>query len=91
MFSNIGGKIKTLAEILCWSGIVLSIGLGFLIVWLTVPEVDEMMLLWWLFGLPTLGSLFSWVGSLVLYGFGQLVENSDILAQQWKTDTDKQS
>ena len=23
------------------------------------------------------GSLFSWIGSLALYGFGQLVENSD--------------
>ena len=28
------------------------------------------------------GSLLSWVGSFLLYGFGQLIENSDVLAEQ---------
>ena len=28
MFSNIGGKIKTLAKIICWIGIILSVVTG---------------------------------------------------------------
>jgi hypothetical protein len=30
-----------------------------------------------------LGSLGSWIGSFMTYGFGQLVENSDILVEQF--------
>lgn len=66
MFNDIGKKIKTLAELICWIGIILSIisgcalmganGIGILVI--------------------ILGVLGSWTGSFLLYGFGELVDNS---------------
>lgn len=72
MFSNIGGKIKNLAMVLCGIGISGSVLLGILLISnrAAVPGIIFMIV----------GSLFSWVGSFVLYGFGQLVENSDRMA-----------
>lgn len=29
-----------------------------------------------------IGALLSWVGAFILYGFGQLIENSDIIAEE---------
>ena len=74
MFDNIGSKIKTLAIVCAWIGIIgsfiggiyvmaeLDVGIGFLIM--------------------IAGSLVSWIGSFFMYGLGQLIENSDILVQQ---------
>lgn len=73
MFDNIGAKIKMLAKVLCWIGIVASVISGIAIMAGTGSNGV-------LPGLLTivLGTLFSWIGSFVLYGFGEMVENSDI-------------
>jgi len=71
MFDNIGGKIKTLAIAVCWIGIIGSVIAGIVMI-----ADDEDMLLYGLLSILG-GPLFSWVGSFALYGFGQLVENSD--------------
>jgi len=67
MFDDIGNKIKKLAKILTWVGIALSIVIGIMI-W-------SQSFIW---GLITmiLGALASWVGSFILYGFGELIENT---------------
>ena len=79
MFDNIGGKIKTLAKVGCWIGII-----AFIITGIVLMAIDEDLIL---DGILTavVGSLLSWVSSFVLYGFGQLVENSDTLVQQNRT------
>ena len=77
MYTQIGGKIKGLAKVVCWIGIIASIlmGVGVIIAERGVP-----------FGLiggivtAALGAMFSWAGSLALYGFGELVENVSVLA-----------
>jgi len=81
MFDNIGSKIKTLAKVVCWIGIIASIIIGFI---LLVQDEDTVLA-----GLLTmiLGSLGSWIGSFMTYGFGQLIENSDILVSQNKNKT----
>ncbi len=71
MFNNIGGKIKTLASVITWIGIICSI-------------VGGATMMGFLFPLPGLlimivGSLASWISSFLLYAFGQLVENTDKL------------
>ena len=73
MFDNIGSKIKTLAKVVCWIGIIGSIIAGIAMI-ATLGEVGVLS------GLLTivLGALLSWVGLFVLYGFGEMVENSDI-------------
>ena len=73
MFDNIGSKIKTLAKVVCWIGIIGSIIAGIAMI-ATLGEVGVLS------GPLTivLGALLSQVGSFVLYGFGEMVENSDI-------------
>ena len=73
MFSNIGGKIKTLARVICWLGIICSVFFGAFVMRID----DNSALLGFL--LMCLGPLLSWVSSFTLYGFGQLIENTDQL------------
>lgn len=80
MFSNIGGKLKVLAKILCYAGISLSLIIGSVIMVLGGANGG----LAFVIGLLTIagGSLASWIGSFWAYGFGTLVENSDIIAEK---------
>lgn len=78
MFKNIGGKIKFLAVCACACGIVFSIIYGIYIMKM-FRDSHEFGLLIIIFG-----SLLSWLGSFVLYGFGQLVENSDTSVEMLK-------
>ena len=71
MFENIGGKIKKLAKICTGIGIVFSVIAGIV----TMFQSFFTGLL-----IAAIGALASWVGSFLLYGFGELVENSQILA-----------
>lgn len=73
MFDNIGGKIKALAEVVCILGIILSIIGGFIII------AENSGLLGFMF--MVIGSLGSWVSSFTLFGFGQLIENTDLLVK----------
>lgn len=70
MFSNIGGKIKATAKVCCWILIV-----GFVIAGIALMASRAVLA-----GIITIiaGALAAWVGSFVLYGFGEMVENSCI-------------
>lgn len=76
MFSNIEKKIKMLAKVLTWIGIVGSVlaGLMFIITGLSQGAGGAGVALGIL--MMVLGSLGSWVSNLVLYGFGQLLEDT---------------
>lgn len=82
MFDNIGEKIKGFAKVVCWIGIIASVVFGFSI-------MSNGHRLYSLLGILAagLGSLLSWVGSFITYGFGQLVANSDIIANQYRNET----
>ena len=91
MFDNIGGKIKGLAKIICWIGIIACVITGIALIsdaskgdryyrYTDGGEVFAGILV------MILGSVLSWVGSFVLYGFGELVENSAKLVSQIKPD-----
>ncbi len=85
MFSNVGGKIKILAKITAWIGIVICVIYGFVM----LVSVEDMALVGLL--IMTVGSLLSWISALVLYGFGELVENSTIIANKKNTVFPKMS
>ncbi len=74
MFDNIGSKLKTLAKIECWAGIILSV-IGALVIWFGYGNGG------FLTGLLTLlsGCAASWIGSWITYGVGEGVENTEIL------------
>lgn len=80
MFENIGKKIKILAKVICYFGI-----LGFVIaaIVLFVMSSDMMYggetLVGIGFTLLILGPLFSWISSFFMYGFGELIDNSNII------------
>ena len=71
MFDNIGGKIKVLAIVGCWIGIISSIISGIAM----MVEDEDLVFLGFL--VMAIGSLVSWTSSFVLYGFGELIENSE--------------
>ncbi len=82
MFDNVGRKIKAWAKALCWVGIILSIGLGvaFILIGDSQGYYNPANLALSCTGAAWLviGPVFSYIGSLAMYGLGELVENSDI-------------
>ena len=75
MFNNIGNKIKILAKVICWFGIVLSVILG--LYFSTVLLVESILIKILFFILYSIiGSFSSWFGSFILYGFGELIVNT---------------
>ena len=94
MFNHIGRKIKTWAKIQCWIGIILcviagvsfisqgdlpiqqTVSSGYAYVSHSISGVGIGILV------IVLGSLLSWIGSWVTYGFGSIVENTEQLWSQ---------
>lgn len=87
MFDNIGSKIKTVAATIAWLGIVGSIIIGIIIIAEAndsyYPSATETLRGWLVI---IVGSLSSWVSSFTLYGFGQLIENTDIISSKYITN-----
>lgn len=81
MFDNVGSKIKALASFFCWGGIIASVIGGIIVI-----TLDE-DLVWAGLAVIIIGSLLSWVSSFVLYGFGELVVNSAIIADKRADDS----
>ena len=78
MFDNIGGKIKGVAKFITWLGIIASV-ISFLI----IVSIGENELIGLGFILLVVGCIGSWLSSLMLYGFGQLIENTEIIAEKY--------
>ena len=86
MFKNIGGKIKGLAKVICYVGIAISVvaGLGMI----CTGYNDAMVGMG--FAVMIVGSLVSWIGSFFAYGFGELIENTTVIAElAAKADAEK--
>ena len=84
MFDNIGKKIKILAYVLTWVGIIASVITGIAMMNSfdsTVRTIGLIVLI--------VGSLLSWASSFIIYGFGQLIENTDIIAGRNKSSDSK--
>lgn len=86
MFDNIGGKIKSAATALAILGIIGSIIVGSIIIAEAndsyYPSATETLSGWLVI---IVGSLSSWVSSFTLYGFGQLIENTDAICSEMKS------
>lgn len=85
MFKNIGGKIRVWAMFMCWVGIIVSVLVGGSFICYGIGLDPDRAIFMGdktsgiLTGVLILlaGSLASWIGSFVLYGFGQLVEKTE--------------
>ena len=79
MFTNIGNKIRTLAKVLCIIGIVLAALSGLIMMISGISMLGYsytagagVALIFGGLVSAALGALLAWVGSFVLYGYGQL-------------------
>ena len=70
MFNNIGHKIKVIAYVFTILGIAASVIAGLIMI-LTGERYA-------LFGILTMifGSLAAWIGSFLIYGFGELIDKT---------------
>ena len=73
MFSNVGGKIKKLAVILCILGIIGSV--VYAIICFTNSSRYQDLTLYGVLIL-VVGCLLSWISSFFVYGFGELIERT---------------
>lgn len=82
IFVDIGKKIKTLAKILCWTGIV-GFGITGFIIFIIAANTfyGGEVFVGLGFAILIIGPLTSWVGSFFIYGFGELVDNSNVIKE----------
>lgn len=74
MFKNVGGKIKLITEILMWLSFMSFPIYGFVIIINDKDVLKGIIVI-------LLGIFLTWVSSVFLYGFGQLIENSDKIVE----------
>ncbi len=79
MFDNIGEKIKVLAKVLFWIGVLGSFVLAFYYLYMFSGYGGAAIIIFAVTAFA--GGLISWISTIFLYGFGQLVENSDKLVK----------
>ena len=79
MYTNVGAKVKSLAKVICFLGIIVSVIAGISM----ISSVSQMGM-YYGSGNPmvipgllmiVLGSVVSWASSLALYAFGEMSEN----------------
>ena len=80
MFDNIGKKLKNLAQIICGLGIGSSIIIGVAMFIASIANGDVSLFFRGVFT-SIIIFLGSWTGTFTIYGFGQLIENSDKLVK----------
>ena len=75
IFGNIGGRIKSLAKTLLWVKFIVWLVVA---IYFSISDTGFLSVGIIFFG----GLLVSWVSSLLLYGFGQLIDNSTHMVEQ---------
>lgn len=74
MFNNVGKKLMGVASVFTALGIIASFIIGIVLC------AEEEVLAGFI--VMAVGSFASWLSSLALYGFGQLIENTSVLVAQ---------
>ena len=72
MFENVGGKIQTAAKVVFWILCIIDVGAGIAIAAILLDEFIAIGI-----ALAVLGPLGAWLISLLVYGFGEIVEEAE--------------
>lgn len=83
MFTNIGGKIKLTAKIACWVSMVASFIGGIILLIYSIVEAEDELIIVGLI-VPLVAPFLCWIGSFVMYGFGELIEKTAEIAENTK-------
>ena len=81
MYTNIGAKIKMLAQIIAWLGIVGSVLGGLALIAQGVESPGDESLAGMGVAILIAGPLVSWISSLFFFGFGELLEKAAEIAK----------
>ena len=81
MYKNVGSTIKTLAKVCAIIGIIFGIlvGIGFIFAGIHTGQIEFLIV-----GIA-LGALlvfFSWLGQVMLYGYGELIDSNDEISNK---------
>ena len=82
-YDNIGGKIKGWAKWMFAIEAIAAVISGFVL----MAQDEDMILIGLL--VAVFGPIVAWVSSWLLYGYGQLIENSDIIAEEYNRKNEK--
>lgn len=88
MFDNIGRKIKMLAKVVCWIGIIGSITTGLVLIGMGIDGPDALVTSGVI--IVIFGPFFSWIGCFFMYGFGQLVDDTQKLREHIVPNEDEE-
>ncbi len=77
MYENIGEKIKNLAATLAGIGVVASLAAGFIMISSDYSDINTQG---WIILVG--GPIISWVSSYILYGFGELISQTNEMNQK---------
>lgn len=86
MFNHIGKKIKIVALVFFWLDVIVLAAYGFYVaymgrVYLNWTAVKAILHFW---GYLMIGIITAWLGSILLYGFGELVDSNQSIAADTK-------
>ena len=73
MFDNIGKKIKSLARVLCWVGVIVYVIAAIIMIVIGIEEYEDTLSALGVI-LLFVGPLMSWISSFFMYGFGELID-----------------
>lgn len=86
MFNNIGSKIKTLAKVLFWLGLLAAIMVGVLEILQAVGNTnnetsEKVTGILVGVGIIVGGFVVSWLSNFLLFGFGELIDSNQKILQ----------
>ncbi|MDL2319144.1 hypothetical protein LJC74_08765 [Eubacteriales bacterium OttesenSCG-928-A19] len=93
MHRNIGGKIKTFANVIMWIGIIASVVIGIAVMYGGTRMINSYSNGYYHSGgsgqailagivIIVIGILISWIGSFSLYGYGELIESTQEIRER---------
>ena len=90
MWDNIGSKIKVLAKVIAWIGIICSI-IGGIVLFVIGLKMRYGGALYVGLGFAAIigGSLISWISSWFMYGFGEIIHNTEIIRRNISKNENK--
>ncbi len=76
MFNEIGKKIKGLASVIAWLGIIASAIMGFTS--MRFSALAGILII-------AIGALASWISSFMLYGYGELIDQTSQMNEKFSS------
>ncbi len=84
MYRNIGKKIQAIAKVYAWLGIIFSVICALVMIFGQTSGVQMGITGRIVMGIfiAVAGSVVSWISSWLVYGFGELIENTKKIAEK---------